>query len=276
MITYIVRSKEPSLFAGNGETYGKFSMTSRPGIRQVANPAAADDGDEFRFCSTCAFSHACLSEGYDKSMLSELHVLVEHIGPFHMNEPIFREGDDFNAIAAVRAGTVKTFIHDINGNEHVLGFHLPGEVIGLNAIHTSRYPCNAVALDTVALCRFSFPKMALLATRLPGLQQQLFRLLSQDIGKNALLAGDFSADARIAAFLIELSRRYEARGFSPTRFNLVMTRADIAKYLRLAPETISRVFRRMRNGGIINVSQRAVVLLDMQKLNALAIGILRD
>ena len=92
----------------------------------------------------------------------------------------------------MRAGTVKTYVIDREGHEHVLGFHLPGEVIGLNAIDGDRYPCNAVALDTVMLCRFSFPKISVLATRVPGLQRELFRLLSRDIGRAALLAGDWT------------------------------------------------------------------------------------
>src|SRR6478609_3746550 len=161
----------------------------------------ADDGDAFRFCSTCAFSATCLAQGFDKSRLEELHMLVAHVGPFQEGEHIFREGDPFEAIAAVRVGTVKTYVTDNEGREQVLGFFLPGEVIGLNAISHARYPCDAIALDTTMLCRFSFPKMALLATRLPGLQAQLFRLLSRDIGRAALLAGDWSADQRLAAFL---------------------------------------------------------------------------
>ena len=184
----------------------------------------------------------------DKRALMDLHVLVEHVGPFHAGDHVFREGDPFEAIAAVRAGTVKTYVVDRDGHEHVLGFHLPGEVIGLNAIDGETYPCNAVALDTVMLCRFSFPKIAVLATRLPGLQQQLFRLLSRDIGRAALLAGDWTADQRMAAFLIGLSRRLAARGFSPNRFQLTMARTDIANYLRLAPETVSRVLRRFQDG----------------------------
>src|SRR6476469_9770334 len=94
----------------------------------------ADDGDALHFCSTCAFSDACLSQGMDKSSLQELHVLVEHVGPIRAGEHVFREGDRFEAIAAVRAGTVKTYVIDRDGREHVLGFHLPGEVIGLNGI----------------------------------------------------------------------------------------------------------------------------------------------
>ena len=239
-------------------------------------PPIADDGDALRFCSTCAFSSACLAHGYDKSALAELHVLVEHIGPFAEGEHLFREGDPFTAIAAVRAGTVKTYVVDHAGHEQVLGFHLPGELIGLSAISNARYPCNAIALDTVMLCRFSFPQLALLATRMPGLQEQLFRLLSQDIGKAALFAGDHSADERMAAFLVSLSRRYAARGFSPTRFHLTMGRTDMANYLRLAAETVSRVLRRFQDDGLIQVDRRELEIGDIGRLQALAKTVLRD
>src|SRR6476469_9003005 len=175
--------------------------------REMRNVPISDDGDELRFCSTCAFSSACLDQGYDKSRLAELHVLVNHVGPFAEGTHLFREGDPFDAIAAVRAGTVKTYVNDSEGREQVLGFFLPGEVIGLNAISHERYPCNAVALDSVMLCRFSFPDIAALATRVPNLQTHLFRLLSEDIGKAALLAGNFTADERLAAFLVSMSRR---------------------------------------------------------------------
>lgn len=249
-------------------------MTVPPRLRRP-NPIA-DDGDELHFCSTCAFSSACLDSGYDKAQLRELHVLVEHIGPFKEGEHIFREGDEFNAIAAVRGGTVKTYVNDAEGREQVQGFFLPGEVIGLSAISQGRYPCNAVALDTVILCNFSFPTMAALAARLPGLQAQLFRLLSQDIGKAALLAGNYSADERMAAFLISLSRRYAARGFSPTRFQLTMTRTDIANYLRLAAESVSRVFRRFQDDKLIRVDRRDIELLDVKRLEVLARSVLRE
>ncbi len=241
-----------------------------------ARAATADDGDALHFCSTCAFSHACLSQGLDKASLGELHVLVEHVGPFHEGQHIFREGDDFTAIAAVRAGTVKTYVLDHRGEEQVLGFFLPGEVIGLNAISRSAYPCNAVALDTVMLCRFSFPKMALLATRLPGLQSQLFSLLSQDIGKAALLAGDYSSSERLAAFLVSMSRRYADRGFSPLRFHLTMSRTDMANYLRLAPETISRVLRRFQDDELVRVDRRELEIRNLPALQELARVVLRQ
>jgi len=247
---------------------------SQPVFPRSDARTAADDGDALSFCSTCAFSEACLSQGMDKRELGDLHVLVEHVGPLHAGDHVFRKGDPFEAIAAVRAGTVKTYVVDSEGREHVLGFYLPGEVIGLDAIDGEHYPCNAIALDTVALCRFSFPRMAELAARVPGLQQQLFRLLSRDIGAAMRLAGDWSADQRMAAFLLGLSRRLSARGFSPRRFQLTMARTDIGNYLRLAPETVSRVLKRFQDDGLLVVDRREVELADVARLEALAAPIL--
>ena len=242
---------------------------SRPA---TPNPAAADDGDALHFCSTCAFSDACISQGYDKTALGELHVLVDHVGPFQAGDYLFRAGDPFDSIAAVRAGMVKTFVDDSQGNEQVLGFSLPGEVIGLNAIHGARFPCNAVALDTVYLCRISFPRLSLLATRMPGLQARLFSLLSAEIGKVATLAANHRTEERMAAFLLDLSERYARRGFSATRFNLSMARTEIANYLRMAPETVSRVLRRLSDDGVIAVNQREMLLLDPDRLAELAVA----
>jgi len=247
---------------------------SQPVFPRSDARTAADDGDALSFCSTCAFSEACLSQGMGKRELGDLHVLVEHVGPLHAGDHVFRKGDPFEAIAAVRAGTVKTYVVDSEGREHVLGFYLPGEVIGLDAIDGDHYPCNAIALDTVALCRFSFPRMAELAARVPGLQQQLFRLLSRDIGAAMRLAGDWSADQRMAAFLLGLSRRLAARGFSPRRFQLTMARTDIGNYLRLAPETVSRVLKRFQDDGLLVVDRREVELADVARLEALAAPIL--
>ncbi|MEG0185832.1 MAG: helix-turn-helix domain-containing protein [Stenotrophomonas sp.] len=238
--------------------------------RATPNPAAADDGDALHFCSTCAFSDACMSQGYDKTALADLHVLVDHVGPFRAGEHIFRAGDAFDSIAAVRGGMVKTYLNDSQGNEQVLGFSLPGEVIGLNAIHGARYPCNAVALDTVYLCRFSFPRISMLASRMPGLQAKLFSLLSAEIGKVALMAANHRTEERMAAFLLDLSERYARRGFSPLRFNLSMSRVEIANYLRMAPETASRVLRRLSDDGVIAVNQREMQVLQPDRLAALA------
>ncbi len=253
-----------------------FDVLQRAVFPSTDRSVVADDGNDQVFCSTCAFSQVCLSEGMGKGDLRDLHMLVEHIGPLQPGDYVFREGALFNSIAAVRAGTVKTSLVDHHGREQVLGFHLPGELIGLNAIDGDRYPCDAIALDTVMLCRFSFPKIAMLASRMPRLQQQLFRLMSRDIGNAARFAGDYSADERVAAFLVGLSRRLVARGFSAVRFRLTMSRTEIANYLRQAPETISRVLRRFEQDGLLRVKRREVEILDLPRLEQLAASILRD
>ena len=250
--------------------------TQHPGRRPPANTIVADDGDDLRFCSTCAFGSVCLPAGVDKTALRELHMLVEHAGPYRAGEHVFRSGEPFAAIFAVRGGVVKTRQLDDDGREQVLGFHLPGEMIGLNAIHPAKYPCDAVALDTVFVCRFSFPALATLAVKMPDVQQQLFRLLSADIGKASLLAGDYSADERLAAFLLGLGDRFAARGFSAKAFRLEMSRGDIANYLRLASETVSRVLRRLQDQKLIHVEGRDVELLDRSALQDLARNILHE
>lgn len=245
------------------------------GVSALTPHPGSDDGDALRFCTSCAFSSACNSEGYDKSALRDLHVLVEHVGPYEAGRHIFRIGDPFGAIAAVRAGSVKTYLIDDQGREQVLGFYMPGEIIGLNALHSPVYTCSAVALEPVLLCRFSFPKMAILATRMPGLQQRLFALLSEDIGKAALLSGAFTADERMAALLVALSRRLAARGLSPTHLRLSMSRTDIGNYLRLAPETVSRVLRRFMSDGTIAADGREISVLNATALEQLARSVLR-
>lgn len=230
----------------------------------------ADDGDQRHFCRTCAFSAVCLREGYDKPALHELHCLIEHVGPWPAGHRVFSPGEPFNAIYAVRAGAIKTSVIDDQGREQVQGFYLPGELVGFEAIWPGRYPCLATALDTTTLCRFSFPAMATLALKLPGIQQELMRRMSQHLGQAAILAGDHSADERLAAFLVGLGSRYAAMGMSAREFRLPMTRTDIANYLRLAPETVSRILRRFAEQGLVETDRRDIRLVDAGQLQHLA------
>jgi CRP/FNR family transcriptional regulator len=233
------------------------------------------EGNDLEFCGSCAFAGVCLPEGYDKSALAELHCLIEHVGPYGADDPVFRVGERFGAVYAVRSGMVKTCLVDDAGREQVLGFHLPGELIGLNGIYAARYPCDAIALDTTTLCRFSFPAMAMLAQKVPRLQEQLFRLMSKDILSASMLAGDFSADERLAAFLVDLADRHARRGLSATRMVLAMPRTDIANYLRLAAETVSRVLRKFQDDGLIVVDRRDVELRQPDALRRLGRSVLR-
>lgn len=229
----------------------------------------AGDGSAVTFCSTCAFSGACLAAGYGKPELAQLHCLVEHIGPLPAGEHVFRTGETFRAIFAVRAGSVKTVMIHRDGHEQVLGFYLPGELVGLNAIYPEHYPCDAVVLEPSHFCRFSFPAMSALATRMPTVQQHLFGLLSRELGMASMLAGDHPADERLAAFLLDLGGRYQACGYSGTQFRLSMSRVDIANYLRLATETVSRVLRRFRDRGLLNIQGRQIEILAPERLQAI-------
>jgi CRP/FNR family transcriptional regulator len=244
----------------------RIEMTCTEG--QVCREAACRDaeGDASSFCGSCAFSEACMSSGYGKADLAALHCLVEHVHTHGAGEHVFRRGETFRALYAVSRGAVKTSLFSRDGREQVLGFYLPGEIIGLNGIYPDCYPCDALTLEKTEFCRFSFPAMSSLASVLPVVQRHLFRLLSKELGMASLLAGEHTADERVAAFLVDLSERYARRGLSFQQFRLPMSRSDIASYLRLAPETVSRVLSRFRQQGWVAVEGRGVRLQRMEAL----------
>ena len=221
-------------------------------------------------CSNCSLAHLCLPTGLGHDDLERMDGLVERSAPLHEGDHLYRVGDSFDAVYAVRSGTFKIYTVDAEGREHVLGFHLPGELMGLKAIYPKRHITNAMALDTATVCRLPYEGLSDMAMHIPGLQSQLVRLMSKDLTEAVTLAGDFTAEERLAAFLTGLSRRYVERGFSATEFNLTMSRRDVANYLRLAPETVSRVFARFEKDQLIAVDRRAVTLLAPEKLHTLA------
>lgn len=240
-------------------------------VRREAPPVAVGAPD---FCRTCALSSACAMVGYGLPELSPLHSLMEHLGPYRAGDAVFRQGDAFEAVYAVRAGAVKTRRLDRDGNEQVLGFYLPGEVIGLDAIYPAQFPCDAIALEDAQLCRFSFPAMSLLATEEPAVQKHLFRLIGQRLGMRRPPSGDHGADERMAAFLVDLGDRYAARGFSATQFRLGMSRGDMASYLCLAAETVSRTLGRFRSQDWIALRGRTLVLRQPATLRELGRSLL--
>ncbi len=243
-------------------------MNARYQVERLPEPGCsmAGDGDESHLCSTCAFSHACLATGFDRARLSALECVVEHLEPFHAGDFIFRRGDPFHALFALRSGAVKICRTEGDNHQQVLGFYGTGDVIGVGGIYSQRFPCDAIALDVTYLCRLSFPAISTLASQIPAVQQHLLRVLSERLGSVQRLNGNYSADARVAAFLLDLVARVAARGFSPTRIHLSMPRTDIASYLRLAAETVSRVMSRFRARKLIAVRGRDVELLNPDRL----------
>ncbi|MDE2196320.1 MAG: helix-turn-helix domain-containing protein [Gammaproteobacteria bacterium] len=222
-----------------------------------------------KVCSSCSLAELCLPMGLSRSDVERLDRIVQPTGPLHTGEHIYRVDDPFEAIYAVRSGYIKTYLVDESGREQVLGFHLPGELVGLDAIYPNRHQCNAIALDTVTVCKLPYGDIASLATQVASLQNQIFRLMSKDIGGSHALSGDFTAEERVASFLMSISSRLHLRGYSATDFILAMTRRDIANYLRLATETVSRVFAKFQDDGLIAVDRRNIRVLELDKLAAL-------
>lgn len=221
-------------------------------------------------CSGCSLRELCVPMGLAREDLERLDELVEREGPIPGGDHLFKLGQPFRELYAVRSGAFKSYVVDEEGREQVLGFHLPGELIGLDAIHPGKHRCEAVALDTSSVCVLPFDSLAELAQTVPSLQSTMFRLMSREISEKSELAADTRAEERIASFLMALSRRYKLRGYSATEFQLVMHRRDIANYLRLATETVSRVFKRFQEQDLIAVDRRQIKLLDRQRLEALA------
>ncbi len=227
-----------------------------------------------RFCMACDIGDICLAES-EADHLRRLEARVEHTGSYRPGQYLFREGEPLTSLSIVRTGTVKLFVVEPCGTEQVLGFALPGEAIGLDAFHDERHGCHAVALETVALCQLPLGMLNGLCAQVPRLQRNVLNLLSRHIAKAHLLVGCYAAEQRLAAFIVLLSRHAERRGLSPRQLHLGMARVDIANYLRLTPETISRVLRRFQDDALLQVNRRELEVLDLPALNELARSILR-
>lgn len=221
-------------------------------------------------CGTCALSAECFAGSLEGDSLRDLEGALQQSVPVHAGNTIFHQGEAFKDVAVVRSGTVKTFAFDREGREHMIGFHMPGDFIGLSAIDEQRHPCSAVALDTVTLCRLPFRVIAELAGKAPLLQAKLFRLMSRDIARVTRLTCNTTAEERLAAFLIGMADRMAARGYSSSRWQLTMSRTDLASFLRLAPETLSRLFRRFQSEGLVAVEGRDVEVRARERLQVMA------
>lgn len=183
---------------------------------------------------------------------------------------LFRAGDTLQAIYAVRSGSFKTMRIDCDGYEHVVGFHLPSELIGLDAIYAGVHPGNAIALSAGTVCIFPYDALVRMAAEAGTLTERLLRLFSRQMAGNPMAAGDYTAEESLAAFMLMLSQRMHPRGEAATRLLLPMSRADIANHLRLAGATLSRCLARLQARGLIRLEQRVLYLDDVNGLRQLA------
>jgi CRP/FNR family transcriptional regulator len=224
-------------------------------------------------CQDCSLFQLCLPVGIDQDALSELDGIIKRHRPIQRGDHLFTNNGVFRSIYAVRSGSLKTYSLTQDGREQVTGFFLPGEIVGLDAIASGIHSCSACALETTSVCEIPFNELEGLGTHIPSLPRQLLRIMSKEMHHDQLLLmllGKRSADERLAAFLVSLSQRFGQRGYSATEFNLSMPRNDIANYLGLVVETVSRIFSRLQEEGVLAVRSRHVRLLDLPRLAVLA------
>jgi len=189
-----------------------------------------------------------------------------------MGEFLYRSGTPFHSLFVVRAGMFKSILLDSEGREQVTGFQMTGEVLGLDGIEKEICQSNAVALEDSEVWEIPFSRLEALCRQESGMQRMFHRLMSREIQRDylmMLLLGSMSADERLAAFLVNLSQRLTARGYSATRFILRMSRREIGSYLGLTLETVSRVFSRFHREGLIRAELKAVELIDVARLRAM-------
>jgi CRP/FNR family transcriptional regulator len=182
---------------------------------------------------------------------------------------LFRAGDPFNYFYVLNAGFVKTSYLSTDGREQTTGFHLRGDILGLDAVATGVYGCDAIALDVCDVLAIPYDVVLTCSQRNPELVHELYRAFSSEIRNDRdlmLSTRSLPATGRVAAFLLEMSIRFAARGFSPTELQLRLTREEIGDMLGLKLETVSRAFSHFAHLGLISVFLREIVLLDRKGL----------
>lgn len=224
-------------------------------------------------CSNCGLRELCLPAGLESNDLNALEQLVNRRRSIKRGTHLYRNDSPLQSLYAIRGGFFKTSVSHPDGHEQVAGFHMPGDLMGLDAIGSGRHVCDAVALEDCEVCEMSLESLETLSRKIPALQQHFHRILSREIvhdhGMMMLLAS-MRAEERLAAFLLNLSRRFAARGYSSTEFMLRMTREEIGSFLGLKLETVSRTLTRIEASGLIEVNHRQVRILSLAKLRAVA------
>lgn len=223
-------------------------------------------------CQDCNLFELCLPIGLQDEDLDRLDNIINRRKPLQRGSHLFEMDDRFECIYALRSGSIKTYTVTDDGREQITSFYLPGELLGLDAINAMKHPCSAMALETSSICEIPYSTFEDLGADLPGIHRTLTRIMSKELlqEQNLLsLLGKYTVEERVAAFLLNLSQRFEERGFSPREFNLSMSRHDIGNYLGMAVETVSRVFGRFQEDGLLSVQRRFIQLHDVPAIRNL-------
>ena len=228
--------------------------------------------DHLHCCSTCTLHDICLPTGLDSREIRELDHIIDEHRRVRRDRILYRMNDPFTTLYAIRLGQFKTYQLTAAGEERITGFHMAGEFLGMDAISRDRHQCYARALEDSEVCAIPFSKLEHLFAEMPVLLRHFHRMMSQEITRDQstmLSLGNMKAEQRFALFLLNLSSRQEARGYSATNFQLRMSRTEIGNYLGLTIESISRLISRFRQEGRINVTNREIELIDMNSLRQL-------
>ncbi|RHW77000.1 fumarate/nitrate reduction transcriptional regulator Fnr [Colwellia sp. RSH04] len=220
-------------------------------------------------CQNCSISELCLPFSLNEQELHSLDEIIDRKRPIHKGDKIFHDGQELNALFAIRSGTFKTFTVNEQGEEQITGFHLAGDLLGFDAIAESAHPSFAQALETSMVCEIPYNNLDTLSNSMPKLKKQVLRLMSNEIKTDQemlTLLNRKNAEQRVATFLVSLSDRYHSRGLSATEYRLTMTRSDIGNYIGLTVETISRLLNRFHKNGLIKVDGKLITILDLDDL----------
>jgi CRP/FNR family transcriptional regulator len=239
---------------------------STPSVAQSQEKAGATR------CSKCVHQAFCMPPELNDRDVARVAAIVGSTRSVRRGETLYRASAPFDSIYAVRAGCFKTVIVHRNGLEHVTGFYLAGDTLGLDGVSTDLHTCDAIALEDSIVCVIPFHLLAGVCRDVEAMQHHVHRMLSSEIVREASLLmqfGTMSAAQRIAAFLLDVSRRLKARGYSSIEFNLRMTREEIGSYLGMKLETVSRMFSRLQEDGLIDLAGKQVRILDIEGLQKL-------
>lgn len=224
-------------------------------------------------CAQCGVYGLCLPLGLNSGDLTLLESVVKRKKIYKRGQLLFRAGDRFDHVYALRSGSVKSSVSTPDGRVQITGFHIAGDLLGLSALASGHYSCEARALETASVCCVEAERIDELAQQIPSIQYQLLKIMSGQICQDEdlmLLLGRRSAEERLAEYLIWLSRRFAARNYSATQFHLSMSRGEIGNYLGIAEETVCRILTRFQDSGIIVTNRRHVRLIDLGQLEAVA------
>lgn len=223
-------------------------------------------------CSNCNLRELCMPMGLSQAELQYVDDVVANRRKVRRGDALFSTGEPFNALYAIRTGFFKTTITTQDGRDQVTGFQMAGEIIGLDGIVHDRHSCDAVALEDAEVCVMPFDRLEEISREVTALQSHVHKIMSREIVRDhsvMLLLGSMRAEERLAAFLLNLVQRLHARGFSQSELILRMTREEIGSYLGLKLETVSRMFSKFAEAGIVEVRQRHVRILNTTALQHL-------